>query len=138
MCLYTDRTKTAAFCTENKRRKWVTAYKIVLIRDEGLFSAVLFHKYKSGWVDSKSKMRPGTYRSEVNRGIHVYAQLSDAKTALGRYHSLYPILTYTILPVHCLMEDLMGVGGFTYQHAAFKKVYVSKTAYRKALECSTY
>lgn len=146
MCLYVDRAAGENLLASGKQ--YITAYKVLKRTNEyapgtnfsvSILSSPVYHlEWRSGLNKSKTRRPHGLAKgNRVYAAIHVYAQ---KKVACDRY-----CITegndksrFVVIPVRCYLKDLIGVQTRTdnsqIDELAFRKVYLSKRAYAKALK----
>jgi hypothetical protein len=128
--------------TERLRKsgqKYITCYKIVSTHRDGKVKSVLqrgFH-WKSGWnrATTMAKIVQEDYLPTVQEGIHVYLSRTDAHHSWLRYATIFET---QIVPVICLISDLVAVGGEYSKdenEATFQKVFI-RPHHWQALNCT--
>lgn len=134
MCLYNDYYAAVKFAHKRKHRT-IVAYKVVW-RPAGrsqLYSPFRQNfQWKMGYNISNRQDRKLTAEYYLTEGIHVYATRLQAQ----RMIDCNPGYDYVVLPVFCRIKDLIGVETTGNKHVEylFWQVYVSPTAYAKALK----
>ena len=139
MCLVNKPDDVKKFLKKKGKQKTISAWKVFRVEDKYtidcmvhcLYSKIYGHlKWKSGW--NKSDSKAGTVQTrlkEINRGIHVYLSKPSLFGIPGNCR---------LVRVQCYISDLIGVGvhnnGLSRSlQAVFKKAYLSKSEYKKAL-----
>jgi len=91
-----------------------------------------------GWVRSGRKVKAG-FGSDINKsshiiiykGIHVYTSIISARRELNNLSYLTSDLV--LVPVRCHKSDLVAMDK-EYAQAVFKKVFIEKEDYKKAIK----
>ncbi len=94
-------------------------------RSSNLESCLYDHVWHEGWNKSDSKAKLINRSRDIYRGIHVYL---DKKRAISGILGSNP--ERRLVKLTAYKSDLIGVGS---KNAVFKKVYLSKAEYKKAL-----
>ena len=130
MCLYSTPEAIAKF-RKNKRGRTAICYKVLeVVPGSGLFGPYRDLQYHAGWNKSNSKRRfAARYDTVIRNGIHVCITEHGAANMIDGLS--WRTGFYKIVKVICYMDDLLGVEDVN--EAVFKKVYLSKREYEKAM-----
>jgi len=128
MCLFVHYRKTLKLRKSGKQ--FITGYKIVDKRNDNcLYSMFFSHKWAIGFNNAYVKIE-NHYNEKYNKlcidnGIHVFLYKPNRHDFMEPYEK--------IIPVRCYLNDLIAVG--RHGDAVFRRVYLSKQSYDKAIKC---
>lgn len=125
MCLHNSIKEVRKFLKKNQHKDFVWLYKVVNSHDNVLGGIYQKYCYKPGINNSNSQRKNICYKHiSIHRGIHV-ANLRRA-LYIHRYISFFKIIR-----VKCYIRDFLGTSGTEF---VFKRIYIPKTEYKKALK----
>lgn len=127
MCCRNSPSLVHNFLTKYKGRKTAIVYKVLTAWDKKMYSPHRQKYYKIGWnnSDSRRKKVSERYNDTVSNGIHVYLDTESAKQ--GEWMTPHS----RIVPVKIYIDELLAIG--YYGHAVFKRVYITKKTWDRAL-----
>ena len=129
MCLATNPIRNQQLLNDGK--KVYKFYKFLALKGSRLVAPYRGTKYASGWKKAKNCVKPDFDRyQEIRPGIHLYEEKSKAQAKIDARYSFNTTRLEVAVEFTCYKTDLLGVG---YDEVAFKKVFLTKREYNRAL-----